>query len=124
MPPQTRLDGCAMSRDSELDLNSLRGLLGLPAEPEDAEPTPFALNVATVLTKAVATMRAQGVIEVEDANLEALANEVVNVALESRSLKRLPQRIVNRLIHSDLVEEVYGTDEEIAAALRPFLGEL
>jgi hypothetical protein len=113
-----------MSSDSELDLNGLRNLLGLPAEPEAAEPTPFALNVATILTKAVTTLRAQGVIEVEDAKLEALANEIVNAVLESKSLKRLPQRIVNTLIHSELVEEVYGTDEEISTALRPFLDEL
>ena len=113
-----------MGKDSELDMNSLRGLLGLPAEPEAAEPTPFALNMASVLTKAIVALRAQGVIEVEEANLEALANEFVNVALELSSLKRLPQRLVNSLIHSDLVEEVYGTDAELSAALRPFLEEL
>lgn len=112
-----------MGEDSKIDLDSLRDMLGLP-EAVTSEPTPFALNVASVLTKAVVTMREQGVIEVEDGNLEGLANQVVDVALEATSLKRLPLRLVKTLIHSDLVEEVYGTDEEIATALRPFLDEL
>ncbi|MAE93466.1 MAG: hypothetical protein CL910_02270 [Deltaproteobacteria bacterium] len=109
-----------MSGDSEIDLKGLRDLLGLP-EPEVSEPTPFAQNVAAVLAKALAAMRAEGMIEVEDANVEGLASEITDAALESSSLKRLPLRIVKTLIHSDLVEEVYGTDEEISAALRPFL---
>ena len=113
-----------MSKDPEIDLDRLRELLKLPSEPEPAEPTPFALNAASVLAQAVAALREQGVIEVEDANLEALANEVVDLALDMSSLKKLPQRLVNGLIQSDLVEEVYGTDVEIASALRPFLEQL
>jgi hypothetical protein len=109
-----------MSGDSESDLKSLRALIGV-AEPEKSEPTPFAQRVAAALTEALATLRADGVIEVEDANVEALANEVIHAALESRSAERLPLRLVKTLIHSDLVEEVYGTDEEVSSALRPFL---
>lgn len=109
-----------MSKDSDIDLKSLRDIFQL-AEPEKSEPTPFAQSVAATLTKALASLRADGVIEVEEANVEALAAEVIDAALESSSLKRLPLRIVKALIHSDLVEEVYGTDTEISAALRPFL---
>lgn len=109
-----------MSGDSKSDLNSLRGMLGLP-EAETPPPTPFARSVARALGEAVACLRRDGMIEVEDANVEALANEVSEVALESTSLKRLPLRVVKTLIHSDFVEEVYGTDEEISTALRPFL---
>ena len=98
-------------------------MLGLP-EAVTSDPTPFALRVADVLTKAVVKLRADGVIEVEDAKVEELANEVVSTALESTSLKRLPLRLVKTLIHSEYVEEVYGTDEEISAALRPVLDEL
>ena len=109
-----------MSGDSKSDLDSLRGMLGLP-QSEASEPTPFAQSVARALKEAVAALRAEGMIEVEDANVEALATQVAEVALESTSLKRLPLRIVKTLIHSDFVEEVYGTDEEISSALRPFL---
>jgi len=112
-----------MSGDSEAELKLLKDILGAREE-EASDPTPFAQNVATVLTKAVVAMRAAGTIEVEDGNVDALAREVIDAALESSTLKRLPPRIVKTLIHSELVEEVYGTDEEIAAALRPFLDEL
>ncbi len=109
-----------MSGDSELDLKSIRDMLGL-GEPEVEEPTPFALSVAAALTNALASMRADGIIEVEDANADALANEIINVALESASLKKLPLRLVKTLIRSEFVEEVYGTDEEVSSKLRPFL---
>ena len=112
-----------MSGDSEIDLKRVRDMLGLP-QPEEAAPTPFAQNVAITLTKALAQLRADGVIEVEDGNVEALATEVIEAALESSSVKRLPLRLVKTLIHSDLVEEVYGTDEEVSSALRPFLDGL
>ncbi len=112
-----------MSRESEVDLKRVREMLGLP-EPEPSEPTPFAQKVAVTLTQALAKLRADGILEVEDGNAEALATEVIEAALESSSVKRLPLRIVKTLIHSELVEEVYGTDEEVASALRPFLDGL
>lgn len=114
-----------MTKDPKLDLETLRHLLNLPAESAaPTEPTEFALHVGAVLTKAVSALREQGVIEVEEPNLEALSSEIANVALEMSSLKKLPQRLVNTLMRSDLVEEVYGTDSEIGTALRPFLDEL
>ena len=112
-----------MGVDSKIDPNTLRNMVGAP-EPETTEPTPFAQHVAAVLAKALASLRADGVIEVEDTNCEGLAAEVIGVALEATSPKRMPRRIVQTLIHSDFVEEVYGSDEEIADALRPFLEEI
>jgi hypothetical protein len=112
-----------MSEDAKIDPKRIREVFGLP-EPEESEPTPFARNVAATLTSALAKLRADGVIEVEDANMDGLASEVIEAALESSSVKRLPLRLVKTLIHSDLVEEVYGTDEEVTSALRPFLDGL
>lgn len=113
-----------MSRDKKTELSTLRGIFGL-AEPEpEAEPTPFAQDLARIMAEAVATLRADGIIEVEDANVEALTQQVAGVALESTSLKRLPLRLTKTLIHSDFVEEIYGTDTEISTALRPFLERL
>ena len=113
-----------MSRNSKAELNTLRGILGLEAPEPEPEPTPFARNLARIMAEAVASMRADGIIEVEDANVEALIQEVAGVALEATSLKRLPLRLTKTLIHSDFVEEVYGSDDEIADALRPFLEEV
>ena len=112
-----------MSREDQIDLKRVREMLGLP-EPEKSEPTPFAQKVAATLTQALTRLRSDGILEVEDGNVEALATEVIEAALESSSVKRLPLRIVKTLIHSELVEEVYGTDEEVASALRPFLDDL
>lgn len=113
-----------MGKKRQLDSNGVRALLGLATEPEAAKPTPFTLTLAAVVMKAVAGLRAQGVMEIEEENLKPLVNEIVNRILEMDSLRRLPECFVNRLIQSDLVEEVYGTDAEISAALRPFLEEL
>ena len=112
-----------MAGDADFDLDKLRALLDLP-KPASEEPTPFAQSVIAALTEAVASLRAGGMIEVEDDKVEGLTNEVVEAALESTSLKKLPLRLVKTLIHSEQVEEVYGTDEEISAALRPFLDRI
>ncbi len=109
-----------MSRDPKPDMSAVRSMLGLPEPEPEAEPTHFSQQLARAVAEAVATLRADGILEVEDANVEALTAQVSEVALESRSFERLPIRITKTLIHNDLVEEIYGTDAEIAAALRPF----
>ena len=110
-----------MSGDSDLD--DIRALLGLEQQPKE-EPTEFAQAVAATLGQALESLAASGMVEVDEGKLPALTNEVVEAALESHSLKKLPRRIVKTLIHSELVEEVYGTDEEIGTALQPFLDRL
>lgn len=109
-----------MSGESDPDLDDLLG----PTEPEPAKPTPFTERVAATLTTALAELRKSGMIEVEDAQLIPLTNEIIEAVLESSSVRKLPLRIVKTLIHSDNVEEVYGTDAEITAALQPFLEQI
>lgn len=105
-----------MGEDPEFDL---KALLGLPAE-EPAEPTAFEQSIAEALAAALAAMRAEGIVEVEEAHVEALVTELRDAAVEANSLKRLLRRVVNALIHSARVEEVYGTDDELSAFLRRF----
>lgn len=105
-----------MNEDPEFDLKSL---LGLPDE-EPEEPTEFEKSVSAALTEAITAMQAQEIIEVEPANLEPLVAEATDAAIESASLKKLLKRVVNTLVHSDLVEEVYGTDDELSEFLRRF----
>ena len=95
-----------------------------PPDPTPPELPPFAQSVAAALAKALAALRSSGMIEVEDANLQGLTTEVVEAVLESSSTKKIPLRITKTLIHSDYVEEIYGTDAEISEALRPFLDEI
>lgn len=82
--------------------------------------TPFAQSLHAALAKAIGAMRGEGVIEMEDADLEALLTELTSVALDSNSRKKLLRRVVYHLIHSDHVGEVYGTDDEISSGLRRF----
>jgi hypothetical protein len=105
-----------LSDEAEFDL---KALLGIPAQ-EPEEPTPFEQSLDVALAAAVAAMRKAEVVEVEDANVEALVTELKNAAAESSSLKRLLKRVVNALVHSDHVEEVYGTDADLSAFLRRF----
>ncbi|MEM7412375.1 MAG: hypothetical protein AAF430_19255 [Myxococcota bacterium] len=112
-----------MGDDPTIDPKLLRGLVGA-TEPEAEEPTAFAKHVAEVLTRALGQLRASGVIEVEDANYAGLTEEVIAVALEASTPNKMSRKIVRTLIRSDLVEEVYGSDDEIAGALMPFFEEL
>ena len=102
-----------MGGDRKIDPKILRSMVGA-AEPEAEEPTPFAQHVATVLARALGHLRENGVIEVEEENYDALTTQVVAVALEASSPRRMSRHIVQTLIRSDLVEEVYGSDDEIA----------
>ncbi len=105
-----------MSEDSEFPL---KALLGLPEE-EPQEPTEFEKTVSAALDEAVQALRAKEIIEVEDGNIAALVAELTAAAIEANSLKKLLKRTVNALVHSERVEEVYGTDEELTALLRRF----
>jgi len=105
-----------LPEEPDFDLNAL---LGMPAE-EPAEPTAFEQSVGEALGAAVAAMRKEEIIEIDDANVEALVIELKNAAVESRSLKKLLRRVVNALVHSERVEEVYGTDEELSTFLLRF----
>lgn len=103
-----------MGDEGRFDLDAL---LGIPAREPEA-PTAFEESVGVALAAAVATMRRDGMLDVEDADVEALVRELREAAAESSSLKRLLKRVVNVLVHSDRVQEVYGTDEALSAMIR------
>lgn len=92
-------------------------------EPADApEPaataSPFAIQLSAALTEAIETMRAEGMIEIEDDRIEPLVAEVAEAGLDSHSPKHLIKKVIRTLIESDYVDEVYGSDETLSAALR------
>jgi len=105
-----------LSDEADFDL---KGLLGLPAE-EPKDPTSFERSVGEALAAALAAMRAEAILAVEDENVDALVVEIQQAAVESSSLKKLLKRVVNTLVHSERVEEVYGTDPELERFLRRF----
>ena len=107
-----------MSKEKEL-LDSLLGALGEERAPEPE--TAFGQELQAALNSAVAYMRAEGVIEVEDEAVDDLVAELVGAGIEAHSPKQMLKRLSRTLVHSDHVEEVFGSDDEISAAVRRFL---
>lgn len=107
-----------MSKEKEL-LESLLGALNeeVPPEPD----TPFGQQLQAAMGSAVAYMRAEGVIEVEDDAVESLVAELTSVGLEAHSPRQMMKRMSRTLLQSDHVEEVFGSDDDISAAVKRFL---
>jgi len=102
------------------DLEALLAAVGA-RRTEEQPASEFGQRLGAALEEAVAHLKAEGLVEVEDANAPMLMSEVTTAGLDSRSPKQLMRRVVQTLIDSDHVEEVYGTDEMLFDALRSFL---
>lgn len=118
-----------MSKDRDADLAKLlKAVMSAddldPDEvPEEEEPvSEFAVKLGEALADAIATMRTQGIIEVEDGSMESLVAEATEAGLDTKSPKQLVKRVIRTLLESDYVEEVYGTDEDISNAIKSLLG--
>ena len=118
-----------MNSDRDLDLKALLSAIMNEDELDataDDEPEPpmsaFGLRLAAAVRAAVDQMRREGNLEVEEEQVEALVNEVTEAGLDSNSPKQLTKKVLNTLLHSDRVEEIYGTDEMLKATLANFLG--
>jgi hypothetical protein len=111
-----------MSKEKEL-IEALMGAVGDETEISD-EPEPetaFGLALSAALGSAVAYMRGEGVIEMEDHHVEGLVMELKEVGLDARSPKQMMRRLSRTLVESDHVEEVFGSDDDISAAVQRFL---
>jgi hypothetical protein len=84
--------------------------------------SPFALKLREALRAAIDQMRLDEVLEVEDESVDALVAEVTEAGLDSNSPKQLMKKIIQALLDSERVEEIYGTDEALKATLGRFLG--
>jgi hypothetical protein len=116
-----------MSKDRDADMAALlRAVVDGDAlelaEPEVEAVSPFAAKLSGALAEAIAVMRGEGIIEVEDDYVDALVAEAVEAGLDTKSPKQLVKRVIRTLLESDSVEEVYGTDHDIEASLRRLLG--
>lgn len=117
--------------DPDSDLKALLRAIVSGDETDDAESledepsaplSPFGQQLMLAVREAIDSMRAEGVLEVEDELVEALTREVTEAGLESNSPKQLRKKVLLALIDSDRVEEIYGTDEMLNATLGRFLG--
>lgn len=121
-----------MDPDRDLNLKALlRAIADAPDEldedleddePEEEPMSPFGLRLSVALRAAVDQMRGEGMLEVEEDLVEPLIHEVTHAGLESNSPKQLMKKVIESLIQSERVEEIYGTDEMLKATLSRFLG--
>ena len=58
------------------------------------------------------------VVELDDDRRPALVAELGTVVGEARSPKDFVKRFVRTIVHSDHVEEIYGTDDQLADYVR------
>jgi len=120
--------GEKMTSDRDLDLKALLSAImdkeDVPLESEEPEPplSEFGLRLAAAVQSAVEQLIQDGSLEVEASEVEALIQEVTAAGLESNSPKHLIKKVLKTLLHSDRVEEIYGTDEMLKATLGKFLG--
>ena len=107
-----------MSKEKEL-LETLLGAMGEDDPPE--LDTPFGQQLGAAIASAVAYMRAEGIVEMEDDQVDDLVAELTTVGLEAQSPKQMMKRLSRTLVHSDHVEEVFGSDDAISSAVKRFL---
>ena len=113
--------GAAAPADDEplalLDRALVNRLLGGPvhdpdAEEEEPEPeaSPQLLRAVDAVLDALIAAEA---VELEDDRRAAVVAELCTVVGEARSPKDFMKRFVRTVVHSDHVEEVYGTDNQL-----------
>ena len=118
-----------MNSDPDPDLKALLNALmnddvgdAEPDEEPEPQMSPFGLRLAAAVEGAIEQMRADGVLEVEDAVVDALVIEVTEAGLDSNSPKQLIKKVIKALLASDRVDEIYGTDEMLRNTLAGLLG--
>ncbi len=87
--------------------------------PEPEELTPFEKKLRSSVDAALTTLVANGDIEV--INHPMLLDELTRVAEKARSPKHLVRKMATALVHSEAVDEVYVSDDDLEAA---FLAKL
>jgi len=99
-----------------LDAGLLKALLGDDAP--DPEPEPVSPQIAQAVNTVLDALLKDEVIELEEDRRPALVAELGAVVGEARSPKDFVKRFVRTVVHSDHVEEIYGTDDQLAEYVR------
>ncbi len=103
-----------------IDANMLSALLGdAPAEP-DPEPSPQLKRGVEVV---LAALEKAELVELDADRRPMLVAELCAVVGEARSPKDFMKRFVRTLVHSDNLEEVYGTDTVLRDVVKAAMDE-
>lgn len=88
-----------------------------PAPAPEAD-TPFLRTLRAALTSALDAMIDEELVELEATKKAALLAELVEAGSNARTANHLLKSVVDALVSSDLVEEVYATDDEVERFIR------
>jgi hypothetical protein len=88
------------------------GLL-LSALDGDAPRAPASPQITREVESALAALVSASLIEIDDDRRPALVAELCTVVGEARSPRDYLKRFVRTIVHSDHVEEIYGSDDEL-----------
>lgn len=87
------------------------------AAPETAD-TPFLRSLRAALSAALDTMVEEELVELSAERKPALLAELVEAGANARTAAHLLKSLTDALVNSELVEEVYATDEEVERFIR------
>ncbi len=95
--------------DDPIDVDLLRAaLMG-----DDAPETPANPQMNHEVERALSALVAAELVEIDDDRRPALIAELATVVGEARSPRDYLKRFVRTVVHSDHVEEIYGSDDEL-----------
>lgn len=90
----------------------------------DAEPQGFEQVMNSVLLRVLADLEAEELLEVEAGSMPALAAELTTLAADAPTPKKMLKILVEAVVESDLVEEVYADDNTLAERFARAFGSL
>ncbi|MCA9606921.1 MAG: hypothetical protein KC619_15045 [Myxococcales bacterium] len=93
--------------DDPIDVALLRAALG---GGEDPEPNP---QMNSEVERALSALIEAELVEIDEGRRPALIAELATVVGEARSPRDYLKRFVRTIVHSDHVEEIYGSDDEL-----------
>lgn len=94
-----------------------------PSAPiREGELTPFMKSMRAAALEAIQALVAQELIEIDPKEHDALALEMANSAADARSAAQMLDCMTRALVESDLVDEVYASDDEIERCLKRLMG--
>lgn len=106
-----------MTESNDLDLG-LDEDDDLDASPEEGGPRGIGEVIDEALVTAVGYFVEQGTIEMSPLRLEHLLDDLHKATLKAVDFEDAIVRVIEALVESKHVEEVFGTDEELATVLR------
>jgi len=118
-PPPAKGKAKAKSKASSLlDDEPARPAAAPAAEPAPDADTPFLRTLRAALASAIDAMLDEELIELDTSKKTGLLAELVEAGSNARTANHLMKSLVDALVQSDLVDEVFASDDEVERFIR------